>query len=289
MLSSTTAEKSEELFTNDEFPIETLIKYSSLRVESSAIVRQLETITRLATTDAKLEKKLLEETIPLEDDSVLVNRVRFSPSSVYHLSSRYLAYMAGYQWKLWLPFIAFYLVYALNLTFFFSPSIAAVSGCLSLESDFFNATLGCSEEAQKQRETEKLLYSNIIYNFFLCNLLLMIVLLQTPLNLIYELPLFVNEHRNGWYSTGSWYLTKFVFEMLPLLPVLAGYVWIVNIYDQYLESTGGGGMYWSLLSVMIVAVATAQGFVYVVFLFVDGAVITGFVLGKFWGVFRFKN
>ena len=279
MLSSTTAEKSEELFTNDEFPIETLIKYSSLRVESSAVVRQLETITRLATTDSKLEKRLLEETIPLEDDSVLVNRVRFSLHSVLHLSSRYFAFMVGHHfWRQWLPFALFYLFYAVNLHFFFNPNIASASGCISIEAGLFNTSISsCSAEAKSQAEEEKLLLENVVYNFFFSCFFLLIVLMQTPIALFYELPLLANEHRNGWYSTGSWYVSKMIFEIGPLIPILAIYVYLVDIFEEVLKP--GVSLYWTIFWVMLLSVATAHGFTYLVLLAMDAQFTTSLVLG----------
>lgn len=36
----------------------------------------------------------------------------------------------------------------------------------------------------------------------------------------------------GWYSTGAFYVNKFIYETIPLIPIVMVYVYIVDIYDN---------------------------------------------------------
>ncbi len=203
-------------------------------------------------------------------DSILVNRVRFSFRSVWILFTRYIAYLAGYLWKEWLVFLAMYLVYGFNLSIFFNPAIAQSSGCISLEEDFNNT---CQWSAELQ-QNEKLMYENFFYTFFFTNLFVIFVMLQTPLTLHAELPLFLNEHRNGYYSTGAFFLVKLLFEVLLQLPVLAAYVYICNIYTAILD------IYWPIYLVLLLSIVTAQGVAYICVLTCPkGDLITPLLLG----------
>lgn len=265
---------------HSEYPIETLIKYSSLKVENSLALQQLKNLTFLAATNIKEKDNMLKETILLENTNsrLMTSQIRFSLTSVFFLCKRYFLYMCGYQWKEWLAFTIFSLLYAFNLSFFFDPSIASVSGCLSLESDF-NVTNSCSVEGEAQRTLERALSTNLIYTFFFSNIFFLIVILQTPINLVTELPLFFNEHRNRYYSTGSWYLSKLIFELLPILPVIAVYVYIIDIYSQNVGTGRIGSLYWYIFLTMIITTATAQGFAYIIVLAVNQRITLVLVLG----------
>ncbi len=228
--------------------IETLIKYSNLNIENNIIVKEMEKITLV-----KQKSQIASKNIAQITSSILSNRVRFSFRSVWILSTRYCAYLSGHLWKEWLIFLVMYLIYGLNLSLFFNPAIAQPSGCINIEKDF-NNTCHWSPELQ---QNEKLMYENFIYNFFFTNLFIIFVMLQTPMNLYAELPLFLNEHRNGYYSTGAFKLMKFFFETLLMLPVLAVYVYICNIYTNILD------IYWPIYCVLLLSIITAQGVAYI--------------------------
>lgn len=172
------------------YPIETLIKHSCSKGVDSSTVKVLSSLT---------EKNLLKSTLRLEQDTQLVpdgvvpNRARFSLHSVYILILRYLVYIRGYLWKEWLPFLILYIMYGFQLSVFFDSAIALPSGCLNLEDDFNNT---CSKTAEELK-SEKQMFDNLRYNLFLSNLFIIIVMMQTGLNLMKELGLFFNEHRNG--------------------------------------------------------------------------------------------
>ena len=84
-------------------------------------------------------------------------------------------------------------MYGFQLSVFFDSAIALPSGCLNLEDDFNNTCLKSAEELK----SEKQMFDNLRYNLFLSNLFIIIVMMQTGLNLMKELGLFFNEHRNG--------------------------------------------------------------------------------------------
>jgi len=170
-------------------PIETLIKHSCSGHEDP-IVQKLCHVNSKSLLDDDVN---LEADAQLAPDGVLANRTRFSLHSVFILSLRYLAYIRGYLWMEWLPFLVLYTIYGLLLNVFFDSSIALSSGCVSIDDDFNNT---CSIK-QEELEERMNIFANMKYNLFFSNMFVMIVMLQCGLNLVRELDLFWNEQRNG--------------------------------------------------------------------------------------------
>ena len=251
------------------YPIETLIKYSSVNAENSQIVGKMEQIH--LSTSQRQEKALLSGMSPLTDGSLLVNRVRFSLASVWVLSSRYYAYIRGHHWQQKLPFLLFYIVYGFNMRLFFDPAIALPAGCINFEDDF-SITDCASADGQRAIAEQEAVFVNFVYNMFLCNLFQMIVMMETPLSLFNELPLFFNEHRNGYYSSGVFYVVRLIYEVLPLLPVMALYLVITNIYWQ-LET------YWPMLVVLLLAITTSQAVAYIFLMAANCDMMISAILG----------
>ena len=62
-------------------------------------------------------------------------------------------------------------------------------------------------------------------------------------------PTFSHFSFSGWYSTGSWYLIKSIAEVVPLLPTIAIYIYILDIYEPVVP----GGIYWQIVYLMLLA------------------------------------
>lgn len=172
-----------------QFPIETLIK-QSCSSESTESVQKLAKLTASQFENTG-NLQLFEQTQP-SPDGVIRNRKRFSLHSVFSLSLRFLAYIRGHLWKIWLFTIISSLGYAYSLTFFFNTKIIYVSGCINLEED----TRKCTKTTQ-EAEDEFLLIDNLRYTFFFSSIYFLLIMIGTLINFTQEFPYFLNEHRNG--------------------------------------------------------------------------------------------
>ena len=145
------------------------------------------------TTSTTIAEQSVEGTEVLPK-GILPNRRRFSVRSAIILSSRYYRYLRGYLWKDWLMYCIIYFTYIGVLRLFFDPQIARPTGCVDLSEDF-NQT--CTAQTAQSEVESQLLGDNFKYNFFLINMFLFIVLLQTALTFGQEMAVFFNEHQNG--------------------------------------------------------------------------------------------
>ncbi|KPM08599.1 ABC transporter sub-family G-like protein 16 [Sarcoptes scabiei] len=238
-------------------PLEELIRYSCLNHENALIkrlVEQNDCQIRLTNITVESETCLVSDGIPL-------NRIRFSIQSLPILCSRYLRFVQGYSWHHWIMFIGAYLFYAIVLRYIFDPKIALTDGCFSLEDDFNQI---CNK-TKKDIEEEINLTSNGRYNFFAFNIFILLILLQCGLNFMKEIIFFFNEHRNGWYSTGVFYLTKFVYEITLFNIIITLYLWIIDIYEPIHP-----GIYWWMFLLLNLGVQAIQGLSHFVSLLSNG-------------------
>lgn len=239
-----------------QYPIETLITYSSSDISNSTVQK----LTQLATKSI-LNEELKSDFAQIASDGLLPNRPRFSFVSSVILARRYLSHVLGHQWPLLLTFAVVNLIYGYQLTIFFHEHIAQPSGCVSLEDDF-NST--CSRSAEKILNDFELV-ENYKYNYFMVGTFLFLLMLQTSLTFGRDALLMLNEHRNGSYSSGAWYLMKSTIEIIPVPFLIMAYVRIVDIYSPILP-----GIYWPLVGVLTLGALATQGLGHVFSLLSDG-------------------
>lgn len=174
------------------YSIELLVK-CSCRGHLDPVVQQLVVGNDQQFRQNCKQSILLDKQTHLTPDGVIQNRTRFSIASSYVLTLRYLSYIYGHLWRDWLVYVAIFAAYSYVLTLFFEPQIALPSGCVDLEEDFNNT---CGRTAEKIEEDEQL-KKNFKYNFFMYNIFIFLILLQSSLNFRKEVVYFYNEHRNG--------------------------------------------------------------------------------------------
>ncbi|OTF69737.1 hypothetical protein BLA29_004511 [Euroglyphus maynei] len=118
------------------------------------------------------------------------------------------------------------------------------------QKDEFNST--CNQTKDKEDEDFHLQIS-FTYICWIYGLFIFLVLLQAAIMFSKEIVFFFNEHRNGWYSTGSFYLMKIFTELIPIIPVIFIYCYIVNIYEPILP-----GIYYWIVFYLIIGTLAAQ-------------------------------
>ena len=247
---------------NVEQPIETLIKYSCSGT-------QIESVQKLMANVLFIQPEELLEEAQLVTDGVVQNRNRFSFVSVYILFCRYLCYIRGHLWKEWLFYVIMYLGYAFVIRIFFDPDIALPSGCLNLEDDF-NNTCARSHEALME---DKMLANSFKFNFFMSNMFQFLVLVQISLSFGKELIYFSNEHRNGWYSSGSFYLMKALLETVWVAPMILIYVVIINIYNEVRP-----GIYWHFVQIFLLSSFGIQGVSHIFSILANGKILPSMIM-----------
>ena len=232
-------------------PIERLIEYSCKNTEDMLVAKLVEYQQRKTI----LVEELIERRC-LVLGELLPNRVRFSLRSSLVLFSRYLVYVLSYRWIEILAFNFIYIGYGVALQFFFDATIALPSGCLNMEADFNNT---CSRTAQMAIE-ERLLENNFKYNIFTNNIFQFIVLIHTSITFGQEMAYFASEHQNGTVSSGSFYLSKSISEILPMIPVIFLYVAIIDIYSN---SSHHNSIYWHLVLLFTLSTLGFQGLAHI--------------------------
>ncbi len=239
-----------ELVHSSPFPIETLIKQSCLSCKDSCITKLLVEITDQQFKITKYNDEIADQTT-LAPDGVQSNRPRFMVHSVLTLSRRFASYTVAYLWKEWLFFFVSSLIFATSLRLLFSDQVATENGCLNLEDDHS----ACSEKTPKQLAKKLMLIDNLYYNYFYAILFQLFILINTSLSFSREYELFKSEHRNGVYSSGSWYLVKSISELVPLFPIILLYMYILDIFEAVTEHI----FYWhAVLLLTLSAVSTAS-------------------------------
>ncbi len=227
-------------------PIEVLIRHSCSGAEDRTVQRL---VARSNLQWSSSNAWQLSQEAQLTPDGVQRNRTRFSLYSVYVAFLRYSVAFWQHLWKEYLLISANYLFYGVAIPLFYDRRMASLTGCFNLESDF---NVLCSRDAQGVEVVFQLL-NNFKYSFFFANFFMIFVLLQQALSFHKDLEVFTNEHRNGWISCGSFYLTKSIFELLPLLPTILLYVYLGNIYEAVLP-----GIYWNIVLLFIITAVTFQ-------------------------------
>ncbi|OTF83516.1 hypothetical protein BLA29_002117 [Euroglyphus maynei] len=210
---------------NSSFPIEELIKYSCLDYTDFQ-VKNLVQATKTKIFDEK--RNNINEETQLVLDGIPNNRVRFSIRSIWILILRYFYFIRGFQWIHLSIFPLCLFLDGLVMGLIFDPKIALPTGCINLEDDFNNT---CARTEQ-QRIDDSDLRTNFAYTLTYSNMFLSLIMLQSALMFSKDFIYFLNEHRNGWYSTGAFYALKMIIEIWPLIATAFLFVYEIDIYED---------------------------------------------------------
>ncbi|CAG2182655.1 unnamed protein product, partial [Oppiella nova] len=79
---------------------------------------------------------------------------------------------------------------------------------------------------------ESLLSQNVKYNLVFMTLVTYLQIVVTPLTFTSDVNIFINEQRNGWYSSGAYYWAKSTVDMFPVILTLLPFIGIMNKYKS---------------------------------------------------------
>uniref|UniRef100_T1KQF9 ABC transporter domain-containing protein n=1 Tax=Tetranychus urticae TaxID=32264 RepID=T1KQF9_TETUR len=231
-----------------------------------------------------LKVRLLEESsaklIEFEMDSIdtsSMSEVEAMRENRNHLSLRHMMYLLRRSFlhgtcrePLWLFIrVGLHVFVALLLSMLYDGNIGVDNGCLRVNSAGYYYRPNCTEQVPLSRlREESNIDRNISYLFFNLLFLMFAALMPTVLTFPSEIKIFMNEHRNGWYSTASYYMAKTLTEfwiqlILPYLYSLFTY-WTtsqigLNSFIDAIPFTAGSSRFNNFVSISILASYIAQG------------------------------
>ncbi|XP_054157346.1 uncharacterized protein LOC128955701 [Oppia nitens] len=206
-----------------QVPIELLLKHACNGYEDQTVAKMM---ARTESDKQVLSNRCRTETL-LAADGIVTKSKRFALIDFWFLLSRIITYTYRYNWKLILMKIVATLVFGYSLTLFFPKNIGQPTGCVNFQYDYPNT---CDKSVQKLEE-ESLLSQNISYNFLVILLITFVQIVVTTMTFTSDVKIFLNEHRNGWYSTGCYYWAKCIEELIPTIITLFLYIYIIDIYE----------------------------------------------------------
>nr|XP_027196357.1 ABC transporter G family member 16-like [Dermatophagoides pteronyssinus] len=208
---------------NDEkFAVEEIMKYSSLN-HSDPKIKTLSDSTNQSILNNELENNLMTDTQYVLDGPQ-ANRTRFSLRSVIILIQRQFYFYFGNPMSqfLILWFMCFSMGNGVILKSLINPDIVFQSGCMGLDEDFSSCN-------RSKDERMNLLHSYHYVNHVISSLGIISCIFFATL-FVSQRKLFKIEHRNGWYSSGAFYLTKAICEMFIAFPLIVLYPIVTDIY-----------------------------------------------------------
>lgn len=157
---------------------------------------------------------------------------------------------------------------AFVLSFLYDERIGTSTSCMDLDLQISNCTCATDRAGVvRGLKQDNLANKNVAFLFFNLMFLMFSSLMPTVLTFPVEMKVFLNEHRNGWYNTRSYYWAKSVVEFIVQLPLpyfysLWMYLWtqqpgLDSIYDAIPFSTNS--RFGQFVTITILSSFIAQG------------------------------
>uniref|UniRef100_A0A6P6Y7W5 ABC transporter G family member 3-like n=1 Tax=Dermatophagoides pteronyssinus TaxID=6956 RepID=A0A6P6Y7W5_DERPT len=230
----------------DLSPIERLIKYSCHNYNDL----QVQDLSRLANNKILSEHEdVLDKTV-FVIDGIPTIRNRFTLQSCWVMILRYVMFVRGYQW---IPFIMFSYIcvfLALLFLFIFDSKMVNTDGCFNPQEDL-NITCNKTKE-----DDEKVFDLEMSFRYMVTctNILMSLFLVQTSFLFSRDIKYFWNEYRNGWYSTGAFYLPRILLEWIHIALTMLIFIYMIDIYE-----TIRPGIYIWLFIIFLLGIICTQG------------------------------
>ncbi|KAH7644308.1 abc transporter-like protein 17 [Dermatophagoides farinae] len=231
---------------NRLLPIDRLMKYSCHNYKDS-LVQDL---------SRSIDEKILAEDENMANDTVNVidgiptQRNRFTLKSCWILILRYITFVRGYQWIFFAVFSYLCIFQGLLFIFMFDRQMIYTDGCFNPEDDL-NTTCNRTQEDDDEVFNLEISFRYIIA---FANICISIFLIQASFLFSKDIIYFWNEFRNGWYSTGAFYLPRITLEWMLILTMISILVYMIDIYEEILP-----GIYLWLFIILVLGIISTQG------------------------------
>ena len=228
----------------DQVPIEVLLKYSCYGFNDENVQKMIEMTQQIE--EPLIDSRYTEETVQFLD-GIKRKSKRFFVRDLWILMMRSLTHTYRHKWKIISIEFMLYMSVGISLKQVYGTDIGEPTSCINIEDDFNNT---CSKTEKKLAE-EILVEYNMKYNLYVVVIVLFFSVFVATMTFTAELPIFLNEHRNGqkfssnlmkfhyylslmkgWYSTGVYYWSKSFVELIPLLITILFYSYFVDIYER---------------------------------------------------------
>nr|XP_046912722.1 LOW QUALITY PROTEIN: uncharacterized ABC transporter ATP-binding protein/permease YOL075C-like [Dermatophagoides farinae] len=235
---------------NQFSPIEQLINYCSLEMTDSIVQKMVNITDDHIIKNAEIQ---IPKQLQLIIDGIQRNRERFSLKSSWILLQRYI-HNPLFKWTIIMSIFPIILIVLLRQ--FYPDRIARQNGCFNFIEEDFNNTI-CDDEPNGWKTMNKDLLDNTRFTIYMTFIFLTWILIPASILFTREMILFHNEHRNGWYSTGAFYLMKSMAEFLPMfITTIVFVVYIANIYESSIHFNG---LYFWMILLFIFGSLAMQG------------------------------
>ena len=173
----------------DQVPIEILLKYSCYGINDQKVKKMIQTTQQ---REELIDCRYTEETIRFFDGIERKSK-RFFVRDFWTLLMRTLTHTYRHKWKIFALEFIIYMSFIISIQHIYGTNIGVPTGCIDFEDDF-NNTCGKTEENLAE---QTLIDYNMKYNVYVLIIVLFFNGVLATMNFTIELPVFLNEHRNG--------------------------------------------------------------------------------------------
>ncbi|KAI1307578.1 ATP-binding cassette sub-family G member 1 [Halotydeus destructor] len=239
---------------------------SPIVVPPSSEVQRIETLEKVAEIECEEKVSAIYHEYLHEVRKLCSQQVARSFLHIWFLFKRCLVNSVLREPRWLIIRIILHLLVAIILSFLYDGAIGQEAACLDTTTPEYDCR--CSPQLtldglRKSKTSSK----NVSFLFFNLLFLMFAAIMPTILTFPAEMKVFLNEHRNGWYNTRSYYYAKSFVEFLVQLPI--PYVYSLFIYrwtkQPGLESLAdmvpfyGSSRFKTFSGVMLLATYISQG------------------------------
>lgn len=193
-------------------------------------IQRIETLEKVAEVEGETMVQRLQTRAMVEVKKLCSSQ---SPKTVFHtwfLFKRSFINSVSREPRWLMIRLLLHVLVAVILTLLYDGNVGLANGCLRLVDVSGGDSCRCptGEDMLKELRADNLVGKNVAFLFFNLMFLMFAALMPTVLTFPAEMKVFLNEHRNGWYSTRSYYWAKNFVELLVQLPL--PYVYSLYIY-----------------------------------------------------------
>ncbi|XP_054160035.1 ATP-binding cassette sub-family G member 1-like [Oppia nitens] len=242
--------------TDDVLPIELLLKIAALNgndTKRSAVKngntsggRRISRIDQLATIADKQRVDILNECIEkcqiVTNTGIGLRKQYFNLRHFYYLTLRTLHCFYHHDWLISLLMFVFLIFISLFMVYLFGR-VGADDGCLDVSQQIdtllaINISVIPLKEAKRFMTDHSMIMQNVKLLYFILICMAFISISCSVLYFPRDVRVFINEHRNRWYSAGVYYWSRLVIDTPILIAMAVAYSTVIfyttgQLYEWY--------------------------------------------------------